>query len=126
MDNVNANEGLIVSLRRLADFLEQKPQPELYMIGPIRYVASKEELAKAVKEVGGKLTKEVSYWNFDMVKDLGALKFHIRASRDDVCTKVVKGTRTIPEVPYQPERVVEDVEWVCPEVLMVDSAMDAA
>lgn len=48
---------------------------------------------------------------------VGILTLRISAERSQVCRKIVTGTKVVPAYTI-PERVEEDVEWVCDEPLL--------
>lgn len=88
------------------------------------------DLATIVKILPGPIEKRV--WSaggasyFDAVAKIGVIELQVGAYRDQVCERVVTGTRevtkTIPdptvEVPVvEVTETVEDVEWICGPLL---------
>lgn len=86
------------------------------------------DLGRIVRAVGGAWTKDASDDDFTMRHSRGALRLLVKATRQEVCTRRVVGTRevtrTIPAQPAIPAtsehtvtETVEDVEWECEPVL---------
>lgn len=116
-DRQEANDrraAFIQALRDCADFYERHPAVEApYSTTFNVFVATREEMSLHARAA----TWEKDYsddW-FMLRKTFGPLTLDINTSRERVCRKVVTGTRTIPA---QPERVVEEIEWVCEDALL--------
>ena len=153
-DNIKINQihdsirsvGFIRGLRALADFLEANPSVPTPSYGPYFNVSScsKEQL-QAVLTAQGKPKVEKNYWNesFSLkmhfaewealrvteegyrYNDTGNTTITFTAQREEVCERVVTGTKIIPREVI-PERVVEEheeeiVEWKCKPLLGPDS-----
>lgn len=108
---------LIAGLRDLAAFLEQHPTVEAPRYNILNvFVNSRDELATAAR--GASWEKVYNENWFSLRKTFCEdLALEINAGRETVCRKVVKGTRTIPA---QPEREVEDVEWICEDASLLN------
>lgn len=127
----------ISGLRKLADLLERNADiPLPYASGtaaaPAHRItfymldASREAFVERARMFPGVLKKEVGNETFSLVGSLDGLHFDVVAYRDNVCERVVTGTRkvtrTIPdpdvEVPtVEVTETVEDVEWHCAPLL---------
>lgn len=102
--------AFIASLRACADFLDAHPdvEPPTYTTMNV-FVQTRAQLAVHAR---------VATWDkiyngdwFYLRRAFGEdLNLDITIARDEVCRKVVTGTRV---VPAQPERTVDEVEWVC-------------
>lgn len=122
---MNRNQKLIDGIRNLANFLEANPQlPRNY--GEVRLLTFPDDLAEAAKGMGF-LEKKTAGAYFSLVKRFGQdVSFEFLKSREQVCERVVTGTKVIPAkeaylVPAEPEKTVEVFEWKCP-----DSILEAA
>lgn len=81
----------------------------------------KEEYKKFIKALGG-TAKDSSDWTFELNWAYGLLNLRLCTDRDNVCEKVVTGTKIIPAsesyiVEAQPERTEELYEWRCTSLL---------
>ena len=107
-------------LRELADWIEDHPG----FVNPaecdswylLKLCHSREDLAKAVQTLGN-VEKRPDGNYFNVRRYFGPLIIEAYISREQVCTKIVKGTR------FVPERVVEAyeeqiVEWECSDPLL--------
>lgn len=136
----------IAGLRMLADLLEQNPHLKLPFYGhisPMRVLVCNDEpqeqrdqLAAWVKALPGRKGKSEggTKGDFLMVSaKLRGLEFEVQADRDDVCERVVLGTKTVVETVPDPsymaaapmvelETVEEIVEWRCGSILSAVSA----
>jgi hypothetical protein len=104
-------------LRALADFVEA--HEELPVPSPANlnaFARSKAELAALVRTSGIRWEKDVTgdYFYVRVSFD-GGHYYDVNVSRDQVCRKVVTGTRV---EPAKPERVIEEFHWVCDEPLL--------
>lgn len=133
---MSTRDEAIRGIRMLADLLEQNPDVPLpYQLGggsniTFMFLAgegARERMVKLARLIPGRLTKAVSgsgeYGHyFDLEGKLAGIDVLLTAYRDQVCERVVTGTRevtrTIPDpaadVPtIEVTETVEDVEWVC-------------
>lgn len=133
MEKANPNAELIARLRELADFLEAHPElPECYST-PIFDLSvygedAKEQLAHFAK-VAGRVEKSATYRTFYLRKSFGPIRLDMNAMREQVCERVLVGTKVEPEhfIPAQPETFVpaQEVpiyEWRCGSILAVAEA----
>lgn len=106
----------ITGLRELADFIEAHPElPSPWGGGHNAFVENKADLAN-IARAGARWDKGVSGDYFYLRKQFsGGTTYEINVSRDQVCRKVVTGTRI---EPAKPEQEVETYEWVCDEPLL--------
>ena len=116
---------VINGLRALADFLESHPAVPYPVCTRLNaFVATRDELA-AVARHGAPWAKQSNEQYFWLSRVFAGdprypdLQLDINIDREQVCRKVVKGTKTIPA---QPERTIEDVEWICDEALLASEA----
>lgn len=141
---MSARESYISGLRKLADLLETQPELPLpygsgagnsssqrvtfYFLG-----APRDLFIEAARCLPGPLTKEVEHGTYRVIAHLDGLHAEVVAYRNDVCERVVTGTRevtkTIPDpkvtVPVvEVTETVEDVEWVC-SPLLADKAAES-
>jgi len=129
------------SLRALADMIEANPQlaEEIsYGLGnsisvPIVDGDQKAKLAafaKATTKAGAKVTKHATGGGnyFGIKATLGEVTLDVWASRDQVCERIVTGTKEVTEEVLDPEalaavprvavtKTVEEVEWRCTSLL---------
>jgi hypothetical protein len=136
-------ENLIRGLRELADWLERRPQVEIDMgwsdsaVVELGFHVScyseevseqkKDEFVQAVRNMGGG-DKNTSSYQFEVARKFGegTVKYSVTTPREAVCTKRVISKTTVREmvpdysnVPkVEKERVVEEVEWTCPDSLL--------
>jgi hypothetical protein len=109
--------ALLDGLRDCIAFLEAHPTvPIPYDVTLNTFVDSREKMS----EIARAATWEKHYSDdyFWLTQAFGPVRLDINTRRETVCRKVVKGTKTLAAVP---ERVVEDVEWVCDEPLLAVS-----
>lgn len=103
----------IDGLREMADWLERHPE---YVVtwNPVTinlFPADKDDLAEFVRAAGRSSKEWTNDWLIVSVA-FGPHKIDANLSREQVCRRVVTGTK---EIPAQPARVEEIVEWVCDE-----------
>lgn len=123
---MSERDGFIKDLRAFADWLESNPDvptpvfPQRFDV----FCLNKEQMVATCRAVGGKMKKGVTESFFYLRKDFRTIHYEVNALRDNICDKVVIGTRTIPAEPErtvtiaaQPERTEEITEWRCSEVL---------
>jgi len=135
---MSTREEYISDLRKLADLLEQRPElptpyhGDIYGAGPLTcymLTAEREAFVAAVRALPGVAKKAIERDTYRVSTTLDGLGVEVVAYRDNVCERVVTGTRevtkTIPDpnitVPVvEVTEVVEDVEWVCTPLLAGD------
>lgn len=107
----------VAGLRELAAFVEAHPDlPVPYGGGQNAFVSSKADLAHVARTAGVRWEKSVNgEWFYLRVAFQGGHSYELNIARDQVCRKVVTGTRIEPATP---EREVEEVTWVCDEPLL--------
>ncbi len=132
-------EQYITGLRTLAAALEADetlPLPQSEISWPVQIyddetyaaddAAVKVVLAKIARLMDGPAIKNYGDEYFRMRGSIGGLQIRPWAMRDQVCTRVVKGTKEVTaEVPVTFTTVtttVEDVEWVCEPLLAAEVA----
>jgi len=130
---------MVSSLRQLADFIEEKGEDLPYLnisIGAWEYGDYDEKTYKHIPDsIKGKMAgyaralkpckKDFSGQSFALTRKFGILTLRISASREQVCRKIVTGTRVVPAYTI-PERIEEDAEWVCDEPLLaIADALEA-
>lgn len=125
--------AVIASLLELAVLLEQNPDLPLPWqldsgtldIHLMRSDDPRGELARIVRMLPGEVRKEV--WGdktpyFTAHAKVGSIRLDVTTYRDQVCERVVTGTREVTETVPDPHvvvplvevtKTVEDVEWVC-------------
>lgn len=129
----------IAGLRMLADLLEQNPQllkPHgAINVIPLGAEQSREQLAAWARALPGRKEKQISERLANLEGRLRGLTVTVIASRDEVCDRVVTGTREVTEEVPDPEalaavptitrtKTVEEVKWVC-RPMLEDQADDA-
>jgi hypothetical protein len=115
-------------LRELAQFVEEKLTDEDIYASGVEinfYYDSFDEMGSAVTALGGRWDKhEAGHW-FILSRKFGPHHVYLNVNRDEVCTKVQTGTRTV-EVP-DPEFVAKaplvTIEepvygWKCPDSVL--------
>jgi len=116
----------VESLRELADFYEAHPECPLPSFPSLNIFAdrSDEAVARQQFRAFGAFEKEFLEDWFVARKRFGVITLELNAKREQVCRKVVVGTRQVPErvVPAQPETVIpahteEITEWQCEPIL---------
>jgi hypothetical protein len=115
-------------LRLLADFLDQHPtlpQPTMYSFDSGASFRLDEATAKEDLRAIGSFEKSYSGESFYAYKQLGGRKLTFSVGREAICRKVVKGTKVVPEHYVagsegyiEPEKTVEDVEWICDDPIL--------
>lgn len=127
----------IAGLRMLADLLEQHPELktphgdiDVIPRGPEQ---SREQLAAWARALPGKKDKHIGEKLANLEGRLRGVKVTVICYRDEVCERVVTGTREVTEEVPDPAalaavptvtktKVVEDVEWVCRPMLADETA----
>lgn len=106
-------DSFIQGLRDLATFLEDHPGVMTPSWLQINVFPNKDELAKQARQ-----TSWLKHYNdtwFALRRTFGPIEYDLSIERQQVCRKVVIGTRIVPAQPAQPEREEETFEWVCEE-----------
>jgi hypothetical protein len=138
-----ARAAYIDGLRQIADWLEQHPEvptPHLGHAGSAKLIATntptlsiyvwndpKKQMA-AIARAMGTAEKEHDGDRFRLIRHFAGIALAVSATRDEVCERVVTGTREVTEKVRDPEalaavplvevtRTMEDVEWICPPLL---------
>jgi hypothetical protein len=117
---------IVQDLRDLANFLEDRPEiAELCSDTNVNgWVYSREAMALAARAFG-KADKVIvgDYW-MCLRRVFGTITLGINVPRQEVCRKVVTGTRVVPatilparEKTFVPETVEEIFEWKCDPIL---------
>lgn len=116
-EQLSARRAYVTGLRELAAFVESHPEIPLPWAGAHNaFVTNKSDLAVVAKACGGKWVKNATEQFFFISKPFtGGHSYEVNVSRESVCRKVVTGTRI---EPAQPEREVEEFQWVCDEPLL--------
>jgi hypothetical protein len=121
-------------LRVLADALDANPDLPLPYDGTTSelsvFTRTKAEAAAYARVLPGTVDKRVTdgHYGFELHGWLQGLRVLVYAPREEVCTRVVKGTREVTREIPDPEALaavpittvtetVEDVEWVCQPLL---------
>lgn len=124
-------------LRRLADLIDANPDLPLPYSGsssPMLFMFldhgedNKAAMAAAARVIGGKWDKIGDDTYFDLSGSIAGVKVKLCAFRDEVCVKVVTGTREVTKMVKDPAALasvpeievietVEDVEWRCAPLL---------
>ena len=111
--------AFIQALRECATFLETHPtvkQPVYNVLNV--FVNTKDELAAYARVTSWEKTYNGEW--FWLAKAFGQdLRLDITVSRETVCRKVVTGTKVVPAVEAQPERVEETFDWVCEDASLL-------
>jgi hypothetical protein len=99
-------------LRELADWLERNPDfiPPYQPLRVDVFTDDQMEFARKAKRLGGRREKLGSSSYFFVRRKFGPHYLDVNVGREQVCKRVVVGTR---EVLAQEARVEEIVEWEC-------------
>jgi hypothetical protein len=134
MTDTDARAEYTAGLRALADLLDEHEGIPLPYHGTHSelciFCDSKEQMADFARAVPGKLRKKVdegsAVYGFELHGSIRGLKIVACTHRNEVCTRVVTGTREVTEAVPDPSvivplvevtKTVEDVEWVCGPLL---------
>jgi hypothetical protein len=124
-------EELVLGLRKAADIFEQHPELPMPLLGVdiSMYVCTREDMATIMRALGG-ADKSMDDYHFKVTRTLaGSMSYGVNicavAYREAVCTRRVVATTTIlakpartVELPAEPEKVIEKVEWECPDSIL--------
>jgi hypothetical protein len=134
-------------LHQIADFLAEHPEVPLPHLG--HYIAGvygpalfifltapgeqREALADITRAMGkAEKTADKDTGRFEVYREFAGIRLVASAARDEVCERVVTGTREVTREVPDPEALaavptvtvtetVEDVEWVCAPLLKAPS-----
>jgi hypothetical protein len=119
------HEEFCKGLRQLADWYEVNPQinKPSYMLS-VYCTTEDKDVAIATAQALRTFKKDYTQSFFTMSKEFSGITLTFYFSRDEVCTKKVLGTKSVPDR-YEPGYLVaaheeEIVEWECPESLLAD------
>lgn len=124
----NPNSEMIASLRDVANLLESHPElPKLDFAQELSFAFfgdnARSDLRRVAKCLGG-ATKNFFGDYFSLKHRFGLLTLEFWCERHHVCRRVVhkRTVEATPElvIPAEPERVIEEVEWVCEEPLLME------
>ncbi len=111
-------QELINGLREFANFLEMNPEAPLPTPGIFDvFMCSKSEMIAAAKIIGGKLTKHDYLHVMCLRREFGPIHYDLNIDREQVCEKIVTGTRVVPAQPATLEHEEEIVEWRCKPIM---------
>ena len=122
----NERAKTIAALRHIADTLEGNPLLSVPFFGSgIIAANSLEEMVATGRSYGGFWSKEVTDSDFHLNRVFTSdLRLLIYTARENVCERIVVGTKIIPATTlpardevHMPERTEELVEWHCPKSL---------
>ena len=128
-------DALVASLREFADFLDTPAGLELPAVpsvtlslylpyyrhkSPYGEIDTKEKKAMVKKLVRllKPVRKEYSSDSLKILKEFGTLRLRTEVRRDIVCKAVPTGNKIVHAAHYIPERIEEEVEWVCTDPLL--------
>ncbi len=134
MSDTDERAQVVNGLRQLADFIESRtdlPLPtcraSLYLWGN----DAKAELANIARLLGT-AAKQADDHYIGLTKGFGPVVLTVKASRENVCERVVVGTKTTeylvppPGVEMEKRTHTEDiVEWVCPPSILAFADTEA-
>jgi hypothetical protein len=114
-------KALIDGLREFAQFLEDNPEaPMPTATAGGRYnvfLPSRAAFVAAAKAVGGKLDKKDYPELMVLRRQFGPIEYDLNVKREQVCERVLVGTRTVPAVDAQPQHQEDVFEWKCGSLL---------
>jgi len=131
-------DELVESLRELADFLDEKGleipfdisvsvsayMPYYSRVTPYGELTAKEKkaiLKRAVRALKP-VVKEYDNTTLRVKRKFGnKINFSLSVSREVACKAVKTGNKIIHAASYIPERVEEEVEWVCTDPLLKET-----
>lgn len=135
--NTDTRAEYIAGLRMLADTLDANPDLELPIYGdryaPMAvYLVGDEnqrgQLAAWAKALPGRKEKADRDTRLDLKGAFRGLHISVTVEREEVCEKVVLGTREVTEEVPDPNaptvtvtKTVEDVKWICRPILDEES-----
>lgn len=141
MSTDEKRQAYIDGLHQIADFLAEHPEVPLphlssyigEMYGPVLTIwinaRSREAIAEVARAMGrAEKTVNNETGQFKIYRQFAGIRLVASADRDEVCERVVTGTREVTKEVPDPEalaavpkvtvtEVVEDVDWVCTPLL---------
>ena len=115
------NQEYAASLRLMADFFESHPEVET---PSGEFSVYSRDLKRTAASIGS-FDKVINGTWFELKKTFGPITVSWFNTRSNVCERVSKGTKIVPEtiIPARPEQIipaheVEEFEWKCPESLL--------
>jgi hypothetical protein len=123
----NRNADMTQSLRDLANFLEDHDLPRL--LGETLNIFTHDEAAFREAARGFGSARKLSIGKVLVLrKDFGRLNLDLNCPHESICQRIVT-TRIAPAteeivIPAQPERIVEDVSWMCPDSILAPAVED--
>jgi hypothetical protein len=124
-------DELVVSLRELADFIEEKglelPSMSITASGWISSWSNnyrdrnhdiEKELTRRAAIALGDSKKEYSSSTFQLRKQFGAVNLVVNTSRESICKKVVTGKKEVPKYEQVGTEEIDDVTWVCSDSIL--------
>lgn len=125
-------------LRELADTVERgaphAPAGTFRTFLSMGYENPAAVLTATARRMGGKWQKAEAQGDFELHQQFGPHRITLFTRRENVCERVVTGTRTVTETIPDPSvevptievtREVEDVEWICPPSLLALAEAEA-
>lgn len=142
---VDKRAAYVKGLRALADILEAHPELELPYSGskdsPLSFIpygsANRTQAGLFARLIPGTVAKQPRGEAVDLIGSVHGLHVCLIATRDEVCERIVVGTREVEieepdpvalaKVPtVKRTEVVEDVEWRCGSILAADTSRQVA
>jgi hypothetical protein len=130
-------DALVASLREAADFFESKglelpfdvgvsmsawtPTYSRKTYGKVDARVSKHLLKKAVRAMKP-VQKKYTAGSLHVIRKFGTLEFTLFASRDIACRAVPTGNKIIHAASHTPEWTEDEIEWVCTDPLLKETA----
>ncbi len=109
----------VKGLREFADFLAAHPDLPVPVAGSHNAFAADKAMLATIARTGVRWTKRaIDEWFYLSVSFTGGHTYDVNLSREQVCRKVVTGTRLVPAVAA---REVEEYHWVCDEPLLAET-----
>ena len=117
-------EAYIAGLRAVADFIDQHPElPTPWGPAVNVFVSTREQLVQTARLPGVSWEKGANGGYFYLKRAFGhGISYEVNVAREQVCKKVLTGTRF---VPAQAARQEEIFEWECAESLLADGSEPA-
>jgi len=113
----DGREELIQGLRDFATFLEQRPNLATPHGGYFDiWTLTKEDFVQMTREMGDASKRVGSGW-FCMARKFGPIRLELNVPREQVCRRVVMGTRWVEEV-HVPGHDEDVVDWQCDEPIL--------
>lgn len=109
-------DNTIRGLRELADFLESHPLVPAPYKPSLNVFTNTETEIPAIARCASWEKVYLDCWFTLARKFSGDVTLEVNVPRKQVCRKVRTGERV---VPAQPERIVEEFEWVCDEASLL-------